>query len=1042
MPDIDATPIAAGARVRDVNSPSRVGTVTNVPPRERAAGRQWQVLWDNEGRVFEYESGLEPVVEDGHGDPHELMRTGQFGHSEDFRRNITFVHLTGRLANLVYSMGVTNTDFYPHQYRPLLAMLESPCDGLLIADEVGLGKTIEAGLIWTELRARYDKRRLLVVCPAALREKWRDELDYRFGVRASIVSTTELLEELKGSADRRRAEEAWIVSYQSARPPRGWSDEDPTDDDSPRAQFANLLAANVDETPLFDLVIYDEAHNMRNRETATWRLGSMLRGVAEFQVMLSATPINLRNGDLFSLLSLLDPDHFMSTEDLSRLIESNKPLVRLRDVVLNLRSSHKDFIDELTLLRFDPYLRDSAQLAALIENPPTAEDFTKPDVRSTLAESLERINLLSHIMVRTRKRDVQPIRIERDVHRQPVAMSAPERAFYEYVTETIREYALERDVNAPFLLAMPQRQVASCPAALLRSWQESKRDEDDGDFRAMYDADDEQTPGRRPLRDTLVANVPFTIKIEDLEHNDTKYRCLRDLLRDAFAAQPQEKFIIFTTFRTTAKYLVRRLEQDGIPPILVWGNANSSKYDTIAEFRNSDRIRVLVSTEVAAEGVDLQFCRALVNYDLPWNPTRVEQRIGRIDRLGQASSRILVWNLFFADTIDEKIVSRLLIRLKTFEEALGEAEAVVGEQISKLEYELLSRPRTAEEEAALIDRAAVALETVALQRRQIEDNAPHMIAHGASVLQRVNAAQQLARFVSDRDLFSFVHDALRKFWPGHEFVSDDAHPMSVRLRLSPALAARLDPYLRDRGALSETKLANGGLHRVTFRNNLGPKKARDGEVIHQFHPLVTFLAADLRERDQEFYPIVATQLAQSGRPSIVPSGVFSFVLVNWSFTGLTEEEWLMPAVANLDTGELLDDDHAELLMTAVRQFGTDWPGARSEVGLGHALAVLQEAEDALEAKFLHMKQRKTAENADRQRFQLDSIERHLLVRNDSLAKTEARHREFNRQGLVKAVQGQRKALIERMAKKKAAIETRSTISASRKFVCGGVIRVN
>jgi superfamily II DNA or RNA helicase len=1043
MINADSNIFSAGARVRDVNNPSRCGTVTNVPPRDRAAGRQWQVLWDNEARVFEYESGLDLVVEDRHGDPHELLLSGQFGHSEDFRRNITFVHLTGRLANLLYSMRVTNTDFYPHQYRPLLAMLESPCDGLLIADEVGLGKTIEAGLIWTELRARYDKRRLLVVCPAALREKWRDELELRFGVRAAIVSTMELLDQLKISADRRRSDEAWIVSYQSARPPRGWTNEDQKNDKSPRAAFAELLDSNTDEKPLFDLVIYDEAHNMRNRETATWRLGQLLRGVAEFQVMLSATPINLRNGDLFSLLSLLDPDHFMSTEDLGRLIESNKPLVRLRDMALNLRSTHKEFLDELALLRFDPYLRDSAQLASLLGNPPTNEDFIKPDTRSALAESLERINLLSHIMVRTRKRDVQPIRIEREVHRQAVVMSESERAFYDYVTETIRRYALARDVNATFLLAMPQRQVASCPAALLRSWRESIPDDDDENyFRTMYDDDDDDgRRGRRPLRDTLIANVPFTITIDDLERDDSKYECLRDLLSEAFAAHPQEKFIIFTTFRTTAKYLIRRLAQDGVPSILVWGNSNVSKYDTITEFRESDRLRVLVSTEVAAEGVDLQFCRAVINYDLPWNPTRVEQRIGRIDRLGQTSPRILVWNLFFADTIDEKIVSRLLARLKTFEEALGEAEAVVGEQIAKLEYELLSRPRTPEEEATLIDRAAVALETVARQRKQIEDNAPHMIAHGASVLQRVNAAQQLARFVSDRDLFQFVHEALRKFWPGHEFVADDTNPMSARLRLSPALSARLDPYLRERGALFETKLANGGVHRVTFRNNLGPKKSKDGEIIHQFHPLVTFLASDLRSRDQDFFPIVALKVRADRRPDGIPPGDYAFALVGLSFAGLNEEEWLMPAVVDISTGALVAENAAELLVTAGRQFGDDWPGARIEADLQASLDAMRIAEDALDTRFEQMRQRKLAENLDRRTFQLESIDRHLARRTLSFIETQQRHVLGGRTSLAKAVEGKRKALEERMAHKRSVIENKSAVTASRKFVCGGVIRV-
>ena len=135
-------------------------------------------------------------MEDGHDDAYELLTRSRFGRAADLRRSLTFLHLSGRLANLVYSMETTNVDFYAYQYKPVLSFLESPSNGLLIADEVGLAKTIEAGLIWTELRARYDARRLVVFCPAMLREKWRDELRERFGVDAVIIATTSKSDEV------------------------------------------------------------------------------------------------------------------------------------------------------------------------------------------------------------------------------------------------------------------------------------------------------------------------------------------------------------------------------------------------------------------------------------------------------------------------------------------------------------------------------------------------------------------------------------------------------------------------------------------------------------------------------------------------------------------------------------------------------------------------------------------------------------------------------------------------------------------------------
>ena len=158
-----------GQLVRHIDDPAKTGTVTDQT-RPRTSGTQYRVRWDNGRLDWHYASELTAAsVSDD--DPLELIRAGRYGRVDDLRQLLTHIHLAGRLANVIYAMGLTQTDFYPHQYKPLLTLLDSPANGLLIADEVGLGKTIEAGLIWTELRARHDMRRLLVVCPAMLREK-------------------------------------------------------------------------------------------------------------------------------------------------------------------------------------------------------------------------------------------------------------------------------------------------------------------------------------------------------------------------------------------------------------------------------------------------------------------------------------------------------------------------------------------------------------------------------------------------------------------------------------------------------------------------------------------------------------------------------------------------------------------------------------------------------------------------------------------------------------------------------------------------------
>ena len=193
------------------------------------------------------------VVKEGADDVYSLLANRQFGRLTDFRRNLTYIQLSGRLANLVYSMDTTNTEFYAYQYKPVLTFLEAPSKGILIADEVGLGKTIEAGLIWTELRARFDARRLMVICPAMLKEKWKDELANRFGIEATLMNASELCTELKRTRHQYPPGRAIVCSYDGLRPPKtNIDEEDSKAKTSPRAKLAKMLEDHSGDEPLFD----------------------------------------------------------------------------------------------------------------------------------------------------------------------------------------------------------------------------------------------------------------------------------------------------------------------------------------------------------------------------------------------------------------------------------------------------------------------------------------------------------------------------------------------------------------------------------------------------------------------------------------------------------------------------------------------------------------------------------------------------------------------------------------------------------------------
>lgn len=298
----------AGQRVRLKSDPGRAGVLTG---RFHKLGKtiQFQVMFP-EGSSYQPEYEIE-VIDDESDDPFALLKKGRFGRIPELRRNLSHIQLSGRLANIVYSMDTTNTDFYAYQYKPVLSFLESPSNGLLIADEVGLGKTIEAGLIWTELRSRYDARRVMVLCLAVLREKWQAELRERFGVEATILNAEEVLIELRKNKSEIPDGKAIICSLQGIRPPKNWDDEEEEAViGGTRRELARFLKSQAESDPIIDLLIIDEAHYLRNPETQTAELGQLLRAVSEHVVLLSATPLNLKEDDLFHLLNLVDPDTF------------------------------------------------------------------------------------------------------------------------------------------------------------------------------------------------------------------------------------------------------------------------------------------------------------------------------------------------------------------------------------------------------------------------------------------------------------------------------------------------------------------------------------------------------------------------------------------------------------------------------------------------------------------------------------------------------------------------------------------------------------
>lgn len=1024
--------LAAGTIVRLKSDPGRQGVLTGKH-RVQAGVVKYQVGFP-EGKTFQPEYELE-VIDDDASDWGQLLESGRFGRVRDLRRNITHIHLSGRLANLVYSMDATNTDFYAYQYKPVLSFLDSPSNGLLIADEVGLGKTIEAGLIWTELRARYDARRLLVVCPAMLREKWSSELSARFGVDAEILDAGDLLRHLQQNKHDVPDGKGIVCSLQGLRPP---SSREVQTGGSPRADLARFLDLQSDEEPLIDLVVIDEAHYLRNPESQSAKLGQLLRGVAENIVLLSATPINLSDDDLFHLLNLVDPDSFGVKEVFPQVLGANEHLQRARDLALDLRASGEDILRELERAQEHPLLAASLQLAELASKELSPELLAEKGERIKLANRIERVNLLRHAITRTRKAEVNEWQVVREPVKKFIELDVegPEWKFYVAVTETIRRYAWESDISDGFLLAGPQRQVSSCMYAAAMAWRE-KFDTYDEQIYEDFGVELNGNYELSPLIDRLRREVLPDVDLAALRAHDSKYEVFLSTVFGYLKEHPQEKIIVFSFYRRTLAYLAERLSEDGIGCRVLVGGMKETKQDVIERFRDSPHTRVLLSSEVASEGVDLQFCRVLVNYDLPWNPMKVEQRIGRIDRLGQKSEKISIVNLLYANTIDHKIHEKLYARLKIFERALGGMEAILGDEISELTSYLLSRPLTDEQVAARVERTAMAIERIRLDQDELEKQASHLIAHGGHILEEVQAAHQFKKRITEEDLVAYVKDYLDKYAQGFEFHQLHSDDYRFDIRLPASQAAMLDDFIRKNRLYGQTRLATGETVRCRFANKVRGAGQKE-EAISQFHPLIRFVSRQLVEKNEAFYPLIAARLA-SGKAHGFRSGRYAFFVSRWVFTGVKIEEDLAVRAVELDSGRLLSRDDSWNLLNLARVDGADWRDVNDSLDYEELIQQIERSSDSLDTDYQRAKVEKYNENADRVAFQTESAQRHRDRQLRSRYETLQRYRAQGNTRLIPPTEGQIRKIKERFEVQEEKLRQRSALASSSYEVCCGVV---
>jgi len=1031
----DQSNFSAGSSVRLIGDPGRTGTLTGVK-RERAGRVRWQVKF-SDGTSFQLAEALELVGSED-SDPVELFSKGKFGRAKELRGNLTYIRLNGRLANLIYSMETTNTDFYPYQFKPVLDFLDSPSNGLLIADEVGLGKTIEAGLIWTELRSRYNTRRLLILCPAMLREKWQNELQLRFGINADILDSGDVLKKLKSYRSGTINEFAIIASMQGMRPRRGWDDDDEPAGGS-ASELSRYLKESALDDPFFDLLIIDEAHYMRNPESMTSKLGRILRDVSDHAILLSATPVNLKSMDLYHLLNLVDQDSFNQPNIFDEVMMANAPLISARECVLRGNINRNELIELLIEATNHPLLHKNRQLKELIEELPDTGQLQDYEYRTNLSGRLEKMNLLGHAVTRTRKREVTEWRVVREPIAEYVPLSEVEREFYNNITELVLKYCASNDVKEGFLLVTPQRQLASSMPAALRNWQKKKFDMD-----MLYEdvgEDEIEEPG--PLIGTLMDEAHKLGDLQLLWDNDSKYVRLKQMLKSYLREHPNEKIILFSYFKPTLWYLQERLREDGIEGAVLVGGMGIDKQQYIEDFKSSPNQSVLLSSEVASEGVDLQFSRVLINYDLPWNPMRVEQRIGRIDRLGQNSPKITIWNLFYENTIDARIYDRLFDRLGIFENTLGGLEAVLGEKIRQLTNKLLSEHLTEEQEIERIEQTAQALANLKSKEEELEEQAGNLIAHGGYILNQVKAAKELNRCISNHDLWVYIRDFMANNYPGCHFQQVDAENLLFDVRLSPEARSDLDEFLRIEKLHGKTRLAitESRPVRCEFKNKVSATFGTKPEYISQFHPLVRFASHQIRETGTKYYPVISVKL-DAGKINEIEKGDYVFHIERWSVQGVRDIEQLCFLAKQVGPdGSYLSRDESEKLVTTAAMYGEDWLSSSNELDTKSTSEELEECIDEAAQLYKEYIKQISTENEDRASFQHEALIRHRDRQIRTQEEVRQKHLDHGRPGLVKMTDGKIRSIQENVQKKLVDIEKRRVIRHNQMEVCMGLIRV-
>ena len=855
--------LKTGDQVRLRTDRLREGVIVGGP-NQYPGGTSYLVFFGPKDTQNVNARALEPVEPDA-----EITHVDRAG----FLTALLLAKLDNPLGDLLYSYQASRTQFEPYQFKPVFKYLDAPVPGILIADEVGLGKTIEAAILYQELKARQSINRVLVVCPAGLRDKWRLELLSRFDESFDIVRSADVLADLLAYRETEGfAPLHAIVGLETIR--------------------MQKIQDAMDENPVrFDLVIIDEAHHLRNTETLSNRIAERLSDMTDHLILLTATPLQTGQQDLFNLVRLLDDTQFPNLDDfLAQLM----PNARLNAAIRALRMLPPDTVSAAAQLESIRSLPAGSQVTAHPNYLPAlrqarAGDLSRPRIMA-LQRDIDRMNVMSPIYTRTRKRDVTGI-AQREAHVIDVPITEAERGFYEAVLAHARAQARAHSRSGwipGFAGMMRERQAASCIAATreylveqLRTRAADLEVEESSDEVMPESATEVHEEDTQSVLERLIAAA------EQVGTTDSKFGLFEQALNEAIAQSPSSKIIVFSYFRRTLRYLERRLRDAGINVLQINGSVPTGERTLIIDrFKTDPHVRVLLTSEVGSEGLDFQFCDTLFNYDLPWNPMRVEQRIGRIDRYGQKAEKIRIYSFFLRGTIEERILERLYTRIGIFEDSVGDLEPILGPLAQQLSREIFSMDLTPVQELEKTEQLLASLEVRRLEEEDLQKRTAELLGQDALALQAVQDTVSSGRYISAPELRSVVATFLAKASVFAE-LEDHAGDGTVLIKTDAALVGLLSDHALRAGDNRPVvtaflqKANSSGRIPATFDGNTAALNRRL-ELLNLGHPLVRASVAHARMNPRTHIPLVDLGIAQmptiDGAPPEIPPGVYWFVV--------------------------------------------------------------------------------------------------------------------------------------------------------------------